>query len=490
MAGPVDRAVIVGAHYNRLVQGFRPLVGSLAARCFAEKLIDMDSASAASANTQPEEDKTRALLAAVLDKIRTDGDQFELLVRIMCEFAELVSLAEDLEAALKIEEESSTRSVIVIRPPLQRSASITSEASEITLGESLEASPTAARLDPDNVSLQGFEEVLSDNVYDVLVNESKPVSETLAPPNNGTRSVQSEVAFEPRFGSSSSKAFMYDVWKEPLDRELYESTPDADVTTNSHQEVRLSRGYTFRGRNLQEHTAADWQDVVHKLNTRPGLIVNKKDDQIVTLKKKFKTTGSEFEGLIKTEEGIRREEAQLKAKMTSEEEKQDEFEKLQSELQDLRKHLNETRNRLYDNQKELHKTLLELRESQVKSKEQFDRLLKFFQDKPVEYVQKVDISKGAPVCDARHVLKALLPIADKWKTIGTLLGVEPTQLDKIDHMLSQDDDKLREMTFVWVKLESASWESLIDAVEQLDQVKAANIKRDFVQPPVGDISDK
>ena len=66
MAGPVDRAVMVGAHYNPLVQGFRPLVGGLAARCFAEKLIDMDSASAASANTQPEEDKTRALLAAIL----------------------------------------------------------------------------------------------------------------------------------------------------------------------------------------------------------------------------------------------------------------------------------------------------------------------------------------------------------------------------------------------------------------------------------------
>ena len=117
MAEPVNRAVIVEAHYNRLVQGFRPLVGSLAARCFAEKLIDMDSASAASANTQPEEDKTRALLAAILDKIRTDGDQFEVLVRVMREFADLATLADDVEAALKIEEESSTRNVIVIRPP-------------------------------------------------------------------------------------------------------------------------------------------------------------------------------------------------------------------------------------------------------------------------------------------------------------------------------------------------------------------------------------
>ena len=69
------QSAVVGAHYSRLVvvQGFRPLVGGLAARCFAEKLIDMDSASSASANTQPEEDKTRALLAAVAANMHVSG---------------------------------------------------------------------------------------------------------------------------------------------------------------------------------------------------------------------------------------------------------------------------------------------------------------------------------------------------------------------------------------------------------------------------------
>ena len=304
MAEPVNRAVIVEAHYNRLVQGFRPLVGSLAARCFAEKLIDMDSASAASANTQPEEDKTRALLAAILDKIRTDGDQFEVLVRVMREFADLATLADDVEAALKIEEESSTRNVIVIRPPFQRTVSSTSGTSNSnTLAESSEAEMSLARLDPDNMSLDGFEEVLSENEYDLLVDDTgPPVSETLQPQPNDTRSVQSGAVLEPGFSSTSrpffgppsSTTFTYDVWKAPLDRELYESTPNASETTTSHQEVNLTRGYKFCGRKLKatdERTASDWQGLVKMLNTQPGLILNKKDDQIVTLRKEYRKKG-------------------------------------------------------------------------------------------------------------------------------------------------------------------------------------------------------
>ena len=83
----------------------------------------------------------------------------------------------------------------------------------------------------------------------------------------------------------------YDVWKAPLDSELYDSTPDTNVTTTSHQEVNLSKGYKFRGRKLQatdERTPSEWQGVVKSLNTQPGLIMSKKDDQIVTLKKKYR----------------------------------------------------------------------------------------------------------------------------------------------------------------------------------------------------------
>ena len=175
----------------------------------------LDSASAASANTQPEEDKTRALLAAILDKIKTDGDKFELLVRIMCEFADLVTLADDMEAVVKIEKESSTRNVIVIRPPFKSSASNTSDSA---LGESLEASSTemfSARQDPDNVSLDGLEDVLSDNEYDILVNDTEPVPETAVSSCDDTRSAQSESVVEPGvaptsrplFGQPTSKTF-------------------------------------------------------------------------------------------------------------------------------------------------------------------------------------------------------------------------------------------------------------------------------------------
>ena len=105
------------------------------------------------------------------------------------------------------------------------------------------------------------------------------------------------------------------------------------------------------------------------------------------------------------------------------------------------------------------------------------RLRKYFDD---NYVRKVDILRGAPLCEARHVLRALFPIADKWKTIGTLLGVETAKLDVIDHSFSRDDDKLREMTVMWVKSEAASWDSLISAVEPVDQAKALEIKKEFV----------
>ena len=475
MAVLVDRVVIVSAHYNRLLQAFRPLVRGLTARYFTEELIDVGSASAASSNIQPEEDKTRALLAAILGKIRTDGDQFEVLVRVMREFPKLVSLADDMEAALKIEEESSTRNVIVIQPPFHRSMS---DVSNTSLGEGSKASSNemlSVREDLDNVSLDGLEEVLSDNQYDVLVKDTKPVSETLAPPNIDARSVAVlEPGLDrPFISPSASKAFTYDVWKAPLDGELYERTPNADATATSHQEVNLR--YKFHRRKLEgtdERTTAGWQDVVKKLNTQPGLILNKKDDQIVTLKKKFKSTGSEIEDLIETEEKTRREEEQLKAQMTSEEDKQSKFEKLQNEH---RKQLDKIHSKIDD----YHKMLHEILDFQVESKQLYERLLNFLEAKP-EYVQKVDIFTDAPSCDAQHVLRALIPIADKWKTVGTLLGVEPTQLNKIDHSLSHDEDKLREMTYIWVKLESASWESLVTAVEPVDQIKADEIKKDFV----------
>lgn len=77
-----------------------------------------------------------------------------------------------------------------------------------------------------------------------------------------------------------------------------------------------------------------------------------------------------------------------------------------------------------------------------------------------------------------EALRALIPVSEKWKVIGTLLELMPGKLDSIESQYYNDTDRMMGMVREWLKTLSANWGSLIDAVELVDSQKAFEIERD------------
>ena len=76
------------------------------------------------------------------------------------------------------------------------------------------------------------------------------------------------------------------------------------------------------------------------------------------------------------------------------------------------------------------------------------------------------------------VFQALYSIADKWKSIGTLLGLPPGKLSCIEADYSKSVDRMREMVSAWLNGTSANWKMLIDAVKRVDSERASAIEGD------------
>lgn len=79
-----------------------------------------------------------------------------------------------------------------------------------------------------------------------------------------------------------------------------------------------------------------------------------------------------------------------------------------------------------------------------------------------------------------EALRALIPVSEKWKVIGTLLELMPGKLDSIESQYYNDTDRMMGVVRVWLTTLSANWGGLIDAVELVDSQKAFEIERDFL----------
>ena len=79
----------------------------------------------------------------------------------------------------------------------------------------------------------------------------------------------------------------------------------------------------------------------------------------------------------------------------------------------------------------------------------------------------------------RDVFKRLLPLAEKWKTIGTLLGVENHILKNIKRDEEGVEDCLQAMLSEWLKQidPQPTWMGVVDATEVVDPSKAEEIRQ-------------
>lgn len=74
--------------------------------------------------------------------------------------------------------------------------------------------------------------------------------------------------------------------------------------------------------------------------------------------------------------------------------------------------------------------------------------------------------------------KKLLPLAEKWKIIGILIGLETHILENIKKDEGGVQDCLGKMLSEWLKMADPppTWKDIIDAVQTVDPSKAEEIK--------------
>lgn len=78
----------------------------------------------------------------------------------------------------------------------------------------------------------------------------------------------------------------------------------------------------------------------------------------------------------------------------------------------------------------------------------------------------------------KDVMKELLPLAARWKIIGTLLGIEDHVISRIKADEDGVCDRMQEMLSVWLKQidPPPTWTALAEAVEVIDELKAEEIR--------------
>ena len=87
-------------------------------------------------------------------------------------------------------------------------------------------------------------------------------------------------------------------------------------------------------------------------------------------------------------------------------------------------------------------------------------------------------AKGGKKPQLAKAFKLLIPIAEEWQNIGTLLKLEDEALTSIAAAGKKDTDRLREMLKLWLSQENTlpSWEALADAVESFSDQVAVKVK--------------
>ena len=95
-----------------------------------------------------------------------------------------------------------------------------------------------------------------------------------------------------------------------------------------------------------------------------------------------------------------------------------------------------------------------------------------------KYESATIAAEGGKKPQLAKVFKFLIPIAEEWQNVGTLLELEDDALTSIAAAGKKDIDRLREMLKLWVSQEDPvpSWEALAEAVEPFSGEVVAKVK--------------
>ena len=84
-------------------------------------------------------------------------------------------------------------------------------------------------------------------------------------------------------------------------------------------------------------------------------------------------------------------------------------------------------------------------------------------------------AEGGKKPQLAKAFKLLIPIAEEWQNIGTLLELEDEALTSIATVSNKNSDRLREVLKLWLSQEP-SWEALAEAVEPFSDQVATKVK--------------
>ena len=101
------RYKVVQGHYYLLVLNFEQSLPSTAAHLFQARLIDSTTLAEAGNGSQPAFERSSALLGKILKKIEIDQKWYDVFLHTLHEVNDLTDIANDLDGALKKEEEST-----------------------------------------------------------------------------------------------------------------------------------------------------------------------------------------------------------------------------------------------------------------------------------------------------------------------------------------------------------------------------------------------
>ena len=249
------------------------------------------------------------MLDDILGKIESEKKWFDTLVSVMRKIPELGPLADELEMAQKLEEDRSTRDVLVIRPPPPRGISLPiiniedpeKDPEFYGDGQSPEDDRSSEEESDDTTSMFEYELLtfLKDNEMELIVDTKLYDEASISKSDQQASDAQGEgelLANTRSIAETAQARPLLSPVSEPCERAVnftYSVLPtprlafyDDDKETSKESNTSSEKTETVIKPLSKCHVMADVRKI-KKLKKQPGVIVSQRDNEIADLSIKY-----------------------------------------------------------------------------------------------------------------------------------------------------------------------------------------------------------
>ncbi len=446
LCGPsTPRYKVVQGHFYPLVLNFEQVLTQLAPKCFERSLISEHDLQRASNPRQPAFERSSALLKKILKKIECEQRMYEVFVSVLHEISELKDIASELEIALRKEEDCSNASpVLSQRHSSRRSSKLTRSRplsrrysdSDIVKSKSDDVSEDSAELDSGvskdvqvssylgGDSLQEEAELDDSSAFEdeqpklLCVNEPGQTVDQPAPTLGYPHAANGSTS-----SADSAPLATYNIESDdeglqpPIERTLSDGKvsipPHLDSLVNQSGEnwSRKAESIYLKSENQQQASQiCDLNEAIDILKEekensaeklkQQGIKINRKDEEIKSLKKDYAEKDKRVEVLIKDKAEMEKTIYNLRARCSeaemkqakSEEEIKSIHESYQDRLLELEKDLEDVKSREKNAQIELAEAETRLVQAKLEKEREITKLKdEYFKQKEIVFHLKLSM---------------------------------------------------------------------------------------------------